>query len=46
MLDNDVSKKQQIPQFQAMSQMQAANSGQQPNMQAVNLECSLSTIQD
>ncbi len=46
MLDNDVSKKQQIPQFQAMSQMQAANSGQQPNMQAVNPELLKENIQD
>lgn len=46
MLDNDVSKKQQIPQFQAMSQMQAANTGQQPNMQAVNPELLKENIQD
>ncbi len=47
MLENDVTKKtQQIPQFQAMSQMQAANFQQQPNMQAANPELLKQNIQD
>lgn len=46
MLDNNVNKKQQVPQFQAMSQPQAENLLLQPNMQAGNPELLKQNIQD
>ena len=47
MLDNDLTKKQQIPQFQAMSQAQAAGA-QTPNQQSMqaNPELLKQNIQD
>ena len=46
MLDNNIYKNQQIPQFQAMSQTQSQNTQQQQAMQAANPELLKQNIQD
>ena len=46
MLDNNIYKNQQIPQFQAMSQTQSQNTQQQQAMQASNPELLKQNIQD
>ena len=46
MLDNNIYKNQQIPQFQAMSQTQSQNTKQQQAMQAANPELLKQNIQD